>query len=69
MCKLTGLGLIILMITMGFWFYGLGLAFSASIVLGVIVLLLPPAPVILGLIGCFGNPNICEAIAKWLGLQ
>ena len=67
MFKLIGFGLAL--IAIGFWFYGLSLAFSASIVLGVIVLLLPPAPAILGLIGCFGNPDICEVIAKWLGLQ
>lgn len=48
--------------------YGLYLAFSASIVLGVVVLLLEPSPLILGLVALCGNPDVAQRIATWLGL-
>lgn len=52
----------------GFWIYGLYLAFSASVILGVIVLILEPSPFVLGVIGLF-NPMVCEKIAKWAGMS
>ena len=48
--------------------YGLYLAFSASIVLGVLVLLVEPSPLILGVLAFFGHPEVAHKIATWLGL-
>lgn len=48
--------------------YGLYLAFSASIILGVIVLIVEPLPLILGIIGAFGHPEVARRIAEWLGM-
>lgn len=49
-------------------FYGLYLAFSASIILGVIVLLIEPLPLILGVLGFLGHPEVAQRIATWLGM-
>lgn len=59
---------IVVFLTLGMAIYGLYLAFSASVILGIIVLVLEPAPWVLGLIGFFSNPLVCEQIAKWAGL-
>lgn len=48
--------------------YGLYLAFSASIVLGVLALLIEPSPFILGVLALFGHPDVATKIATWLGL-
>jgi len=48
--------------------YGLILAFKASLILGVIVLFVEPAPLILGLIGLFGHPEVAQKIVQWLGM-
>jgi hypothetical protein len=55
---LSGIGLSI---------YGLVLAFKASLVLGVIVLVVEPSPLILGLVGVF-RPDVAQQLAHWLGL-
>lgn len=52
----------------GLTIYGLYLAFSASIVLGVIVLVVEPTPFILGVLALFGHPEVAHKIAAWLGL-
>ena len=49
-------------------FYGLYLAFKVSIVLGVLALLVEPSPLILGILGLFGHPEVAQKIATWLGL-
>lgn len=48
--------------------YGIMLAFKASLVLGVLVLLVEPTPAILGILALFGYPQVAELIARWLGL-
>lgn len=55
-------------IPIGISIYGLILAFKASLVLGVLVLLLEPTPFIIGVIGLFGHPEVASQIAKWIGL-
>lgn len=48
--------------------YGLILAFHASIILGVLVLLVEPSPLILGALAFFGHPEVAQKIAAWMGL-
>lgn len=49
-------------------FYGLYLAFSASIVLGVLALLVEPSPLVFGVLALLGHPEVAHKIAAWLGL-
>lgn len=49
--------------------YGLVLAFKASIVLGVIAMLVEPSPFVLGILGVFGHPEVAQKIATWMGLS
>jgi hypothetical protein len=48
--------------------YGAMLSFSASIILGVVVLMVQPAPLILGLMGILGNTKAPYIIAAKLHL-
>lgn len=48
--------------------YGLVLAFRASLILGVLVFVIQPAPFILGVLGLFGHPQVAKMIATWIGL-
>jgi hypothetical protein len=48
--------------------YGLYLAFSASIILGVLAILIEPSPFVLGLLAVFGHAEVAHKIAVWLGL-
>lgn len=48
--------------------YGIYLAFSASLVLGVLVLVVEPTPFVLGLLAVFGHTEVAHKIAVWLGL-
>lgn len=48
--------------------YGLYLAFSASIVLGILALFVEPSPLVLGVLALFGHPQVAQKIATWLGL-
>lgn len=59
---LFGLGLLALSI------YGLILAAKASLVLLIVVLLLEPSPLILGILGLAGHPEVAGQIARWLHL-
>lgn len=54
-------------VLLGLAVYGLYLAFSASILLGVIVLVIEPLPVVIGLVGLLGHPELCERVARWVG--
>ena len=45
--------------------YGLYLAFSASILLGLLALLVEPSPLIFGLIMLFTGTNLPEKIVQW----
>lgn len=47
---------------------GLILAFSASIILGLIALVIQPLPFVIGIIGIFGRSDLCEVVAQWLNL-
>jgi len=44
--------------------YGLILAFKASVILGVIALIVEPSPFVIGVIALFG-PDVCPAIQAW----
>lgn len=48
--------------------YGLYLAFSASIVLGFLALIIEPSPFILGVLALFGHPEVAQKIVTWIGL-
>lgn len=45
--------------------YGLYLAFSASVLLGILALLIEPSPLIFGLFMLFANVNLAERIVAW----
>jgi hypothetical protein len=49
----------------GLSIYGIYLAFSASIILGIIALFLQPAPFIFGLVMFFGSMNLPMQIMSW----
>lgn len=66
-----GFALVWLTLGLGFFavsIYGLVLAFKASIILGLIALIVEPSPLALGLVALFGHPDIAHRIAAWLGL-
>lgn len=46
--------------------YGICLAFSASIILGIIVLFIQPAPFIIGLVMFFLEKNLAQEIMNWI---
>lgn len=48
--------------------YGLYLAFSASIVLGFLALIIEPSPFILGVLALFGHPEVAQKIVTWISL-
>ena len=50
-------------------FYGLYLAFSASIVLGIIALIVETSPLVFGIVMFFFDKNLPELIVNWLGKQ
>ena len=50
----------------GMSIYGLILAFSASILLGIVTLILEPLPLVFGLAQFFFDKNIPEYIMQWL---
>jgi len=52
----------------GLWIYGIYLAFSASVILGFLALILEPSPFLIGIIAVFGGSDLCEKLAKYLGL-
>lgn len=46
--------------------YGLYLAFSASIILGIIVLIVEPSPLIIGIVMIFFDKNLAQMIVDFL---
>jgi prepilin-type N-terminal cleavage/methylation domain-containing protein len=48
--------------------YGLYLAFKASILLGIVVMIVQPSPTILGWVAIFGHPEVCHKIVTWLSI-
>lgn len=61
---LLWLGLVATMIVG--WFYGIYLAFSASILLGIIVFLVEPSPLVIGLVMLFFHKNLAQMIIDFL---
>jgi hypothetical protein len=51
--------------SLGFSFYGLYLAFSASVVLGVLALFIEPAPLVFGVLMFFGHINVAHRIVEY----
>jgi hypothetical protein len=47
--------------------YGLVLAFSASICLGIICLVAEPAPLIIGLAKLFWGVDLAQRVMEWIG--
>ena len=60
--------LLVALVSIDLSVYGLILAFKASLILGVIVLLVEPLPLILGVLALLGHPEIARLVAAWLGL-
>jgi hypothetical protein len=50
----------------GATFYGLYLAFSASIILGIIALVVQPSPLIIGLVMIFFHKNLAQIVLHLL---
>ena len=48
--------------------YGLYLAFKASIILGIVALIVEPSPAILGWIAILGRNDVCQKLAEWMHL-
>ena len=46
--------------------YGLYLAFSASIILGIIVLVVQPSPLVIGLVMLFFHKNLAQMLVDFL---
>lgn len=70
MNKLTFLFLIFAFVFLGIFpaVYGLILAFKASIILGLLALIIEPSPTVIGWIAIIGHPELCQKIATLLGL-
>lgn len=49
-------------------FYGAYLAFKASIILGIVALVVEPSPAVIGWIAILGRSDVCQKIAAWLHL-
>lgn len=60
--SVVGIGLLLLFF--GASGYGVYLAFSASIFLGLVVLLIEPAPLILGILGILGYTGVAQKIVE-----
>lgn len=48
--------------------YGAYLAFKASIILGIVVLIVEPTPTIIGWVAILGRADACEKLVAWIGL-
>ena len=73
MGALAGMGILGVLLMVGIWaglilstVYGLYLAFSASIILGIIVLLVEPSPLIIGLVMFFFHKNLAQMLLDFL---
>lgn len=51
---------------LGSWVYGAYLAFSASLLLGILALLLEPSYLIFGLVAILANVNLPMQLVEWL---
>jgi hypothetical protein len=61
------ISILFIILFIGCCVYGVILAFYASIVLGIITVIVEPLPLLFGLMGLV-NHDICNAIAKIIGL-
>lgn len=73
MGALAGMGIIGVLLMVGIWagliastIYGLYLAFSASIILGIIVLIVEPSPLVIGLVMLFFHKNLAQMLLDFL---
>lgn len=73
MKALLGLGVLGVIAFISLWLaaigltvYGLYLAFSASIILGIVVLLVEPSPLIIGLVMLAFNKNLAQMVVDFL---
>lgn len=63
-----GFLLLVLVVVIGPTLIGLSLAFKASIILGIVTLLLEPTPFIFGVAALLGHPELLKKLADWLHL-
>lgn len=70
---LSSFGAVGILALVGLWaflilgtIYGLYLAFSASILLGIIVFIVEPSPLIIGLIALFFHKDLAQLLVDWL---
>ncbi len=68
MFKVLGLGIGVLLVVLflGCTVYGVVLAFKASILLGLIALIVEPSPFIFGLVMLLCEVNLAEKIMVWV---
>jgi hypothetical protein len=73
MGALAGMGVIGFILIICIWFgliastlYGLYLAFSASILLGIVVLIVEPSPLVIGLVMLFFHKNLAQMLLDFL---
>lgn len=59
------LGLLMLVIFLAITVHGLVLAFSASILLGIVVLIVEPAPFIIGLVYWVGGIDLAQRLVEF----
>jgi hypothetical protein len=59
----------IALLILGGTFYGIYLGFSASVILGIIILFIEPLPLIFGLVQLFGHVNLAQKIVEWFNKQ
>lgn len=69
MAALAGMGILGVILMIAMWVgllastvYGLYLAFSASILLGIVVLMVEPSPLIIGLVMLFFHKNLAQML-------
>ena len=67
-CGFFGLVLFLVISTIVLSIYGLYLAWCASIILFVLVILIEPTPLIFGILAVFGHPEVAQKFATFLGL-
>ncbi len=62
---ILAIGISLAILAIGISVYGAVLAFKASIILGIITLVIEPAPFVFGIVAIFGT-NIPDIIQNWI---